>query len=116
MSNTIPLDYSNKDYWYKLPEITKEVDTFYIYSTIFMGANEGDPDYATLDNAELLAGIPIEHAIKSSVFEESTNLFIPMYRQSSLKHAFEAFEKTGTIDAALTGIPYTTSVWWRHTP
>ena len=101
-----PIDYSNKANWYKLPQITKDVDTFYIYSTIFMGANEGDPDYATLDNPELLAGIPIEHAIKSSVFEESTNLFIPLYRQSSLKHAFEAFEKDGNIDAALIGIPY----------
>jgi hypothetical protein len=34
-------------------------------------------------------------------------LFIPLYRQSSLKHAFEIFEKDGNIDAALTGIPYT---------
>ena len=57
MDKIIPVDYSKKDNWYKIPQITKKVDTFYIYSTIFMGANEGDPDYATLDNAELLAGI-----------------------------------------------------------
>ena len=107
MSKMVPIDYSHKANWYKIPEITKEFDTFYIYSTIFMGANEGDPDYATLDNPEMLAGIPLEHAIKSSVFEESTNLFIPLYRQSSLRHAFEAFEKGGNIDAALIGIPYT---------
>jgi len=100
-------DYSQEANWYKLPEITKEYDTFYIYSTIFMGANEGDPDYATLDNKEMLDGIGIEHAIKSSVFEESTNLFIPYYRQSSMKHAAEVFQKDGTIDAALAGIPYT---------
>lgn len=101
------IDYSKKTNWYKIPEITKDVDTFYIYSTIFMGANEGDPDYATLDNAEMLDGIKIEHAIKSSVFEESTNLFIPLYRQSSMKHAAEVFLKDGTIEAALTGMPYT---------
>ena len=101
------IDYSKKTNWYKIPEITKDVDTFYIYSTIFMGANEGDPDYATLDNAEMLDGIKIEHAIKSSVFEESTNLFIPLYRQSSMKHAAEVFLKDGTIEAALTGTPYT---------
>ena len=101
------IDYSKKTNWYKIPEITKDVDTFYIYSTIFMGANEGDPDYATLDNAEMLDGIKIEHAIKSSVFEESTNLFIPLYRQSSIKHAAEFFLKDGTIEAALTGMPYT---------
>jgi len=100
-------DYSQKSSWYKIPEITKEFDTFYIYSTMFMGANEGDADYATLDNKEVLDNIWIEHAIKSSVFEESTNLFIPYYRQSSMKHAAEVFQKEGTIDAALAGIPYT---------
>jgi len=99
-------DYSKKSCWWKIPEITKEFDTFYIYSTIYFGINEGDPDYATLDNREMLDGIKIEHAIKSSAFEESTNLFIPLYRQSGMKHAAEAFEKTGSIEAAVTGTPY----------
>jgi len=99
-------DYSKKSCWWKIPEITKEFDTFYIYSTIYFGINEGDPDYATLDNREMLDGIKIEHAIKSSAFEESTNLFIPLYRQSGLKHAAEVFEKTGSIEAAVTGTPY----------
>jgi len=99
-------DYSKKSSWYKIPEITKEFDTFYIYSTMYFGVGEDDPDYATLDNAEVLGSIWIEHAIKSSVFEESTNLFIPFYRQSSMKHAAEVFQKDGNIDAALTGIPY----------
>ena len=106
MEQLKPTDYSQKTNWYKIPEITKEFDTFYIYSTIFMGANEGDPDYATLDNAEMLAGIPIEYAIKSSVFEEATNLFIPLYRQSSMKHAAEVYMKDENIDAALIGMPY----------
>ena len=101
------IDYSQEANWYKLPEITKEFDTFYIYSTMYMGANDGDADYATLDNAEVLGSIWIEHAIKSSVFEESTNLFIPYYRQSSMKHAAEVFQKDGNIDAALIGMPYT---------
>ena len=101
-----PTDYSQESNWYKIPEITKEFDTFYIYSTIYFGANEGDPDYATLDNREMLDGIKVEHAIKSSVFEESTNLFIPIYRQSSLKHAAEAFVEDGHIDNALFGTPY----------
>jgi len=99
-------DYSKKSCWWKIPEITKEFDTFYIYSTIYFGINEGDPDYATLDNREMLDGIKIEHAIKSSAFEESTNLFIPLYRQSGMKHAAEVFEKTGSIEAAVTGTPY----------
>ncbi len=99
-------DYSKEACWWKIPEITKEFDTFYIYSTIYFGANEGDPDYATLDNREMLDGIKVEHAIKSSVFEESTDLFIPLYRQSSLKHAAAAFMEDGHIDNALIGTPY----------
>ena len=85
MEQLKPTDYSKKTNWYKLPEITKEFDTFYIYSTMYMGANEDDADYATLDNKEVLDNIWIEHAIKSSVFEEATNLFIPYYRQSSMR-------------------------------
>ena len=28
------IDYSKKGNWYKIPEITKKFDTFYIYSTV----------------------------------------------------------------------------------
>ena len=99
-------DYSKAECWYKIPEITKDVDTFYIYSTIYMGANEGDPDYATLDNAEMLGGIDVEHAIKSSAFEDATNLFIPYYRQAGMMLAGITWKKTGAIDEAISGIPY----------
>ena len=99
-------NYSKAECWYKLPEITKDVDTFYIYSTIYMGANEDDPDYATLDNAEMLGGVGIEHAIKSSAFEDSTNVFIPYYRQASMKVAGASWMKTGSIEGAISGIPY----------
>ena len=99
-------DYSKKSCWYKLPEITKEFDTFYIYSTIYFAGNESDPDYATLDNREMLDGIKVEHAIKSSVFEESTNLFIPLYRQASMRLAGETWKKTGGIEEAIKSTPY----------
>ena len=100
-------DYSEAECWYKIPEeITKDVDTFYIYSTMYFGANEGDPDCAPLDNAEVLENIDVEHAIKSSVFEDSTNLFIPFYRQAGMSFALREMEKTGSIDSALSGIPY----------
>ena len=50
-------DYSQKSCWYKIPEITKEFDTFFIYPTEYMGSNEGDPDYAPLDHGECIRGI-----------------------------------------------------------
>ena len=99
-------DYSKKECWYKIPEITKDVDTFYIYSTMYGGANEGDPDYAPLDNADVLENIGIEHAIKSSVFEESTNLFIPFYRQARMAIMLRKMAETGSVDSALSGTPY----------
>ena len=34
-------DYSKKESWYKIPEITKDVDTFYVYATEYiMGSLE----------------------------------------------------------------------------
>ena len=93
-----PTDYSQESNWYKIPEITKEFDTFYIYSTIYFGANEGDPDYATLDNREMLDGIKVE--------EESTNLFIPLYRQASMRLAGDTWKNTGSIEEAIKSTPY----------
>ena len=67
-------DYSQEDCWYKIPEITKDVDTFYIYSTIYAGANEGDPEYATLD-------------MEAGVFTE-------LYVEPGVPHAYDAFAGT----------------------
>ena len=104
--NTKPIDYSLKANWFRFPEITRDVDTFYIYSTVTMSANEGDPDYATLDNAEMLKGVVIEHVVKSSVFEDATNLFIPYYRQASMKLMGKVWQEGGSVDAAISGLPY----------
>ena len=98
------IDYSRRENWYRLPEVTRDVDTFYIYSTMYMGGNAGD--YAELDNAEVLENIGVEHAIKSSAFEDATNLFIPYYRQAGMALAGEIWKRTGSIEAAVRGIPY----------
>ena len=100
------LDYSRKDCWYQIPEITKEVDTFFIYPTEYMGFNEGDPDYATLDNAEMRNGVAASYVMNAGVYEETTNVFLPYYRQASLRYAGEIRKKTGDVDAALSGMPY----------
>ena len=101
-------DYSLKSNWYKIPTIIKDVDTFYVYATEYiMGSlEEGAPDYATLDNAEMLEGVKVEYMAHASVYEDSTNVFVPYYRQSGLRHAGEVFKKTGNIDAAISGICY----------
>ena len=102
-------DYSQKASWLQLPEITKDVDAFYVYSTVYVESSyeEGAPDYATLDNPEMIMGALGEYETNSSVFEESCNVFVPWYRQAGMKYAGEVSAKTGDIDAALAGVSYT---------
>ena len=101
-------DYSRKDSWLQFPKITKDVDTFYIYSTTYYESSfkEGAPDYATLDNPEMLEGARGEYITNASVYEKSTNVFVPYYRQAGMRYAGEIRKKTGDIDAAISGIPY----------
>lgn len=99
-------DYSQSASWYKLPEITKDVDTFYILATEYMGFNEGDPDYAEMDNPELVSGAEGQYTLQASAYEDSTNVFVPYYRQASLHYAGEVWKKTGDIADAISGMPY----------
>ena len=99
-------DYSQVASWCQIPAITKDVDTFFIYPTEYMGFNEGDTDYATLDNTEMREGAEACYKLQASVYEGSTNIFMPYYRQSSLRYAGEVRKKTGGLDAALIGMPY----------
>lgn len=101
-------DYFQKESWYKLPEITKDVDTFYIYSTAYFESSfkKGAPDYAPLDDPEMREVAHAEYITNASVYEGTTNVFIPYYRQAGMRYAVEVREKTGSIDAALAGVPY----------
>jgi len=101
-------DYSQKSNWCSFPQITKDVDTFYIFATEYiMGSfEEGNPDYGTLDNQEMIEGMNVEYAEHATTFAESTNVFAPYYRQSGLKYAGEVYQRDGNINAALLGMPY----------
>ena len=108
MDKNIPIDYSKKENWCKLPEVTKEVDTFYIYATEYILGSmaEGAPDYADLDNEEMVEGAKGEYALHASAFAESTNVFMPYYRQVGLHYAGVVWKRDGIFDASLTGTPY----------
>lgn len=99
-------DYSRKTSWYQIPEITKEVDTFFVYPTEYMAANEGDSDFAALDNAEMLEGVKANYPILASVYEDSTNVFMPYYRQAGMVYAAKEAEKSGDPRTAFATIPY----------
>ena len=106
---SVPTDYSNKEHWLSLPEITKDVDAFYIYSTSYIESSfeEGAPNFAPLDNPEMIMRALGEYETNASVFEESCNVFVPWYRQMGIKYAAEVQKKTGSLDAGLAGLPYT---------
>ena len=100
-----PPDYSDPANWHSLPEITKDADTFYIYPTLYAAAGENDPDYAAIDNPEMVASVVGVSRAQASAFEESTNVFVPYYRQASFRIEAAAHAKTGSLDAALTASP-----------
>ena len=103
------LDYSDKVNWLSYPEITKDVDAIYIYSTSYtdMSFEDGASDYVPIDNPEMILLALGEYETNASVFEESCNVFVPWYRQAGMKYANEVAKKTGNIDAALAGLSYT---------
>ena len=98
-------DYSKASSWYKLPEIAKDVDTFFIYPTQYMGFGESDSDYAPLDDANMLAGLEGVYAKQASAFEGSTNLFMPLYQQASMRIEAAARQETGDIESVLSTTP-----------
>ena len=98
-------DYSQKTSLCKFPEITKDVDTFFIYPTEYMGLEYGEPDYATLDNTEVnnIEGLYI---LQASTYADFTNVFMPYYRQAGMAVMKKFKLETGDINAAISGIPY----------
>ena len=101
-------DYSQKSNWLNQPEITKDVDAFYIYSTSYFESSfeKGASDYASLDNAEMREGAQQEYFDHATVFEESCNVFTPWHRQFGMRYAGEVMAKTGSLDEAIAGVLY----------
>ena len=51
-----------------------------------LSLEDGAPDFASIDNAEMIAGVKDEYEGHASAFADATNVFVPLYRQSGLKH------------------------------
>ena len=102
------IDYSKKENWYQIPEITKDVDTFYIYATEYIMSSlmEGAPEYASLDNEEMLQGAAGEYLLHATAYADATNVFMPYYRQCGMTVMKRAWKETGNVDAAIGGMPY----------
>ncbi len=79
-----PSDYSKKENWMRIPEITHEVDTFYIYPTCYLDDSEDAKPICDIDNPKVQARAREVYGNQGTVYEDSTNVFVPYYRQSNI--------------------------------
>ena len=78
-------DYSDESHWVHLPESTdKEVDTFYVYPTVVLEVDDESGD-VPLDDETLRQFAPALYEEQATVFEKSTNVYAPYYREKSLE-------------------------------
>ena len=81
----VPTDYSDRNNWAHLPESAdKEVDTFFIYPTVYINPAPGAPEIVPVDDPIMRAGVKNNYAQAPQLFEDLTNLYEPYYRQSNL--------------------------------
>ncbi len=79
-----PSDYAQEENWLKIPEITHEVDTFYLYPTSYMDEAEDAKPICDIDNKKVQDRARLVYENQATVYEESTNVFAPFYRQSNI--------------------------------
>lgn len=80
----IASDYSDTNNWFAIPEITHEIDTIYIYPTCYVDESEDAAMICDIDNEQMRMTVAIMYESQATVYEESTNVFVPYYRQSNL--------------------------------
>ncbi len=96
-------DYTDSKNWMVIPEIMKDVDTIYFYGSTC--ADSGKPKIIPADSKVMHNGAKQEYIRNCGIFEESTNVFVPYYRQTNL--AVAKTKTTGELEAFQRGIPRT---------
>ncbi len=81
----VPSDYSDRNNWVHLPEkADKEVDTFYIYPTVYLDPSPDAPAIAPIDNKMMRTNAKRHFSEAPQVFMDLTNLYGPFYRQTNI--------------------------------
>lgn len=74
-------DYALAQNWVSLPRAPqKAVDVFWIYPTVY----QGKPVVAPIESTQMRQGAEFTLLAQASVFEDSANIFAPLYRQTNL--------------------------------
>ena len=84
-----PIDYSNKNNWLRQPEITKDVDCFYVYPTEYSDDSEGASMFADVNDKSLREAWENVYQMQATAYEESANVFAPYYRQVNMASAIK---------------------------
>lgn len=79
-----PSDYSKEENWMKIPDITHDVDTFYLYPTCYLDESEDAKAICDIDNESVRDRARVVYENQGTAYEESTNVFAPFYRQSNI--------------------------------
>ncbi len=81
-----PTDYSSIDNWASLPDgkSIKDVDTLYLYPTVYSNTDKGAPEIVPVDDKTMRDGAQENIEQTCGIFSESTNVYVPYYRQSNL--------------------------------
>lgn len=78
------IDYSKKSCWLRIEKNPKKAfDVFFVYPTTYM--NDKDGMNARLDNKEANKGAESAYQRQATVFKEMCNIYVPRYRQASIK-------------------------------
>ena len=107
-----PIDYADEHNWAHLPaNAEKEVDTFFVYPTLYIDPSPEAPALADVDDVVFRSAVKSHYQEAPLVFEESTNVYEPYYRQSNLfaiagksteeSMAFQRHEQRTDLYAAL---------------
>jgi hypothetical protein len=75
-----PIDYSKAVNWVSLPQITQEVDVFYVYPTIYTQESPANMDITESKLRANAAGLLVAQA---GVYAPYANVFAPFYRQQT---------------------------------
>ena len=79
-----PTDYADEKNWVHLPgNPDKDVDTFFVYPTVYINPSPDAPEIVPVEDVILRAGAKNNYKQGPLLFEDLTNLYEPYYRQSN---------------------------------
>ena len=92
------VDYSKEENWLqKDSDGDKAVDVIHFYPTAYGTTMPTSDDLASIDDSGMRMGAKYSSSIQASVFEKSCNLYIPYYRQLTVRKLIESVNQGSEV-------------------